>query len=299
MRITASKSAGMATILLLACAATVAMLHLRTTQLTGVTRRVSVNGMTDFQWVAPCATPCMWSTAQGVVQVLRISGVDSPMVRSMEGPQHYSVLASGQYAYTSTTRLDSDVPIPYFSWAEYSIQAPSVHFDVVIKGASFIASNCHSISGREEYVRRMRVNVRVDAFGQCLGGRGLPHGAGTKQEAMQRYLFHLAFENEISDDYITEKVWGALESGTLPVYLGALNARDRLPPNSTVFASDFESPEELGSHLQLLTEDEERYMQYHEWRHQPLPAPFVRMYEMTHTHSMCRTCIWADGKSLQ
>jgi Glycosyltransferase family 10 (fucosyltransferase) C-term len=38
-----------------------------------------------------------------------------------------------------------------------------------------------------------------------------------KTDIMKEYLFHLGLENQQQDDYITEKVWGALGAGTLPV----------------------------------------------------------------------------------
>jgi hypothetical protein len=36
-----------------------------------------------------------------------------------------------------------------------------------------------------------------------------------------KYKFVIAFENGICDDYITEKLWRPLFTGTVPIYLGS------------------------------------------------------------------------------
>ena len=37
---------------------------------------------------------------------------------------------------------------------------------------------------------------------------------------MAKFKFHLAFENSKTDDYITEKYFQCIETGTVPVYIG-------------------------------------------------------------------------------
>merc|ERR1719265_691152 len=58
--------------------------------------------------------------------------------------------------------------------------------------------------------------------------------------------FALVAEN--TDDvqwYVTEKLWVALLNGAIPVYAGPEEAKDIMPPGSTIFASDYESTEGL------------------------------------------------------
>ncbi|GET85466.1 hypothetical protein, conserved [Leishmania tarentolae] len=45
----------------------------------------------------------------------------------------------------------------------------------------------------------------------------------------RKYRYVLAFENTIEDDYVTEKVYNALLSGALPLYIGAMNIADYVP----------------------------------------------------------------------
>ena len=117
-----------------------------------------------------------------------------------------------------------------------------------------------------------------------------------KTAVMEQYLFHLAFENQETDDYITEKLWGALASGTLPVYLGAKNIKEHVPRNSIIVAEDFKSPQNLADYLIRLTNDKYLYESYHKWRYQTIDDPFASKYEFTNTHSTCRMCKWVFAK---
>ena len=44
-----------------------------------------------------------------------------------------------------------------------------------------------------------------------------------------RYKFVVAVENAVCPDYVTEKLWRALEVGAVPIYHGAPNVREILP----------------------------------------------------------------------
>ena len=114
---------------------------------------------------------------------------------------------------------------------------------------------------------------------------------------MKLYKFHLAFENQNEDDYITEKLWLALESGTLPVFMGARNVREHVPGHSIVVASDFSGPRALGNYLAMLLKNETKYNSYHEWRKRPLPDWWVRKYSRFNVSSQCRTCMWARHRN--
>lgn len=43
----------------------------------------------------------------------------------------------------------------------------------------------------------------------------MPLGA-SKRDVMRKYKFHLAFENSDTKDYVTEKMYHALQVGTVP-----------------------------------------------------------------------------------
>jgi hypothetical protein len=54
------------------------------------------------------------------------------------------------------------------------------------------------------------------------------------------------------------------QAGAVPVYLGAPNWREFVPMNHSVIdASEFDSPEDLAKFLSDLSNDDERYQEYH------------------------------------
>ena len=46
---------------------------------------------------------------------------------------------------------------------------------------------------------------------------------------LANYKFVVAVENAVCPDYVTEKLWRALEVGAVPIYHGAPNVRKFLP----------------------------------------------------------------------
>lgn len=69
---------------------------------------------------------------------------------------------------------------------------------------------------------------KVDSLGAFLNNTGFHDGVGCSFEEKvrnsiflkARYKFTIAFENEISRGYTTEKVFMALEAHSIPIYWG-------------------------------------------------------------------------------
>jgi hypothetical protein len=250
-----------------------------------------------------CPVPCKSTGPFEILNTINIRNTKWEVALTMEGEQYYSEAHVRQAAYRdsrfyATTSFQSEIPVPYFSWAEYKIQNPPVDFQTAIKGASFLANNCASQNGREDVVRNLTQAIagfRVDSLSDCLHNANPPSGVdmGNKTDVLRRYLFHLAFENQRADDYITEKLWGSLEAGTLPVYFGAPNVKEHVPPNSIIVVDDFERVDDLAQYLVRLSNNQRLYASYHQWRYQPMDETFVKKYAFTNTHSKCRICKWA------
>ena len=252
----------------------------------------------------PCSIPCKLNDKYLSVNVINVRNTNWTITHTMEGEQIYPEARLRASAYRrnqfyATTSFKSEIPLPYFSWQEYNIQQTAVDFRKVIKGASFLANNCDSLNNREKVVEALiKSPLRVDSLSGCLNNaEPLPNvDMQNKTAVMEQYLFHLAFENQKTEDYITEKVWGALASGTLPVYLGAKNVKEHVPRNSIIVAEDFKSPEDLADYLIQLTNDKDLYESYHKWRHETIDDTFASKYEFTNTHSNCRMCKWVFAK---
>lgn len=97
------------------------------------------------------------------------------------------------------------------------------------KTAAWFVSNCLSQSLREHYVEKLRLHLRkfnmdIDIFGKC-GQFGCPREIMPRCLAQldKTYYFYLAFENAISEDYVTERIVYALKYNTVPIVYGGAN----------------------------------------------------------------------------
>lgn len=246
-----------------------------------------------------CSVSCKWIGVRSIItNVYILQNPSLKLTISMEGSWYYPSLdIKKNKNYLSTTSFLSEVPVPYFSFADYNIQSPEVPFASVKKYALFLASNCASKSNRENLVKYLMNRVPVKSLGKCLRNSQDSSGSyNSKSLIMKQYALYFSFENQLVDDYVTEKLWGALSSGTIPVYKGAPNIKDHVPENSIVSVDLFSSLDELANHLNEILKNETLYYEYHKWRKQPLPKWFMNKYNFTNVHSECRTCIWASEK---
>ena len=86
--------------------------------------------------------------------------------------------------------------------------------------------------------------------------------AMSKAETLAQYDFALCFENCILTGWITEKLFDCFFAGTVPVYWGAPEIRDVVPPDCFVDMRDFSGYAELHEFLRSRTaEDLRRYRQ--------------------------------------
>jgi hypothetical protein len=78
-----------------------------------------------------------------------------------------------------------------------------------------------------------------------------------KMSLLAGYRYNLCLENTSANYYCTEKIWHAIQAGTLPIYWGANNTIfEVFPRNSFIDLADFHSPEGLIEYLHMLTGDE-------------------------------------------
>ena len=82
----------------------------------------------------------------------------------------------------------------------------------------------------------------------------------------------------------------------MPVYFGASNAKDHIPFDGVIFVDDFPSIPALASYLTKVSNDQKLYESYHSWRERPLPEKFLNKYNISNTHSKCRTCRWGFAR---
>ncbi|CAG5134209.1 unnamed protein product, partial [Candidula unifasciata] len=177
----------------------------------------------------------------------------------------------GQFNWTMTYRLDSDIP---FIYGKLQRQAsPVKDYDRIYRGktvtAAWFVSHCFTQSRRDLFVRRMQRIVDVHVFGSC-GNYTCGDPAGSKRDLdksqcfpllSKTYFFYLALENSFCKDYVTEKFFKLFgDVDVVPVVRGGADYKKNFPGNTFIDASDFKSPEKLGAFLLEMAKDKKRYI---------------------------------------
>lgn len=145
-------------------------------------------------------------------------------------------------------------------------------------------SSSRCLSHRNQLAQRLLSLLPHHSFGKCLNNVGgsnmalelypkcsnhansVPNWWDHLHCAMSHYKFVLAIENTVTESYVTEKLFYALDAGAVPIYFGAPNVWEFVPPNSIIDGSKFSSLEELASYVKALANDPVAYSEYHAWR---------------------------------
>ncbi|GBP75831.1 Alpha-(1,3)-fucosyltransferase C [Eumeta japonica] len=191
---------------------------------------------------------------------------------------------------TVTYRLDSDVPWLYFAvqdalghvvgpqanmrWAQPARIISSPLLDRLARktrAAAWFVSNCWSRSGREHLVNYLQkalvpYKLQVDVFGQC-GRLKCSRTVDTFCDKLieRDYYFYLALENSFAEDYVTEKVWRAVNNTAVPVVLGGAQYDRFLPPGSYLDAGQL-SVAELAKRIAHAVRSPTYYSRFFRWR---------------------------------
>ncbi|KAL4555767.1 hypothetical protein LXL04_038395 [Taraxacum kok-saghyz] len=238
-------------------------------------------------------------------------GGTAGVLRSMESAQYYAEnnLAMARrwvstisdiapkikgYDIIMTTSLSSDVPVGYFSWAEYDIMAPVKPKTEKALAAAFI-SNCAARNFRLQALEGLeKSNIKIDSYGGCHRNRD---GNVNKVEALKKYKFSLAFENSNEEDYVTEKFFQSLVAGTVPIVVGPPNIQDFAPaPGSILHIKELKDIEPVARTMKHLAENPIAYNQSLRWKYEGPSDSFKALVDMAAVHSSCRLCIFLATK---
>ncbi|XP_031282316.1 glycoprotein 3-alpha-L-fucosyltransferase A-like isoform X2 [Pistacia vera] len=215
------------------------------------------------------------------------------VLRSMESAQYYSennlAQARRGYKIVMTTSLSSDVPVGYFSWAEYDIMAPVQPKNESALAAAFI-SNCGARNFRLQALEALeKANIKIDSYGGCHRNHD---GRVDKVETLKRYKFSLAFENSNEEDYVTEKFFQSLVAGTIPVVIGAPNIQEFSPsPNAILHIRELEDAKIVAKTMKYIAENPDAFNQSISWKYEGPSDSFKALVDMAAVHSSCRLCI--------
>ncbi|KAL0743216.1 hypothetical protein Bca4012_084729 [Brassica carinata] len=217
------------------------------------------------------------------------------ILRSMESARYYlqNNIAQARrkgYDIVMTTSLSSDVPVGYFSWAEYDIMAPVQPKTEKALAAAYI-SNCIAQNFRLQALEAlMDANVTIDSYGRCHRNRD---ERVEKVEALKHYKFSLAFENTNEEDYVTEKFFQSLVAGSVPVVVGAPNIEEFAPsPVSILHIKQMTDIEPVAKRMKFLADNPDAYNKMLRWKQEGPSDSFKALVDMAAVHSSCRLCIF-------
>uniref|UniRef100_A0A1J3EJ20 Fucosyltransferase n=2 Tax=Noccaea caerulescens TaxID=107243 RepID=A0A1J3EJ20_NOCCA len=250
----------------------------------------------DFQ---SCSVDCTFGGSSGQKADAAFGLGHQPgtlsIIRSMESAQYYpeNDLAQARrrgYDIVMTTSLSSDVPVGYFSWAEYDIMAPVQPKTEKAIAAAFI-SNCGARNFRLQALEAlMKTDIKIDSYGGCHRNRD---GQVDKVKALKRYKFSLAFENTNEEDYVTEKFFQSLVAGSVPVVVGAPNIEEFAPSSdSFLHIKSMEDVEPVAKRMKYLADNPAAYNQTLRWKYEGPSDSFKALVDMAAVHSSCRLCIF-------
>ena len=169
-------------------------------------------------------------------------------------------------------RQQADVWMPYFP-ADFGEICRGATVKPRRKQCGAFVSSTWDKSGRRAYMKELVARLSVDSYGRFMRNKRLwfDKGEQTKLRMLERYTYTLAFENSVCPDYVTEKFFQPLMTGTIPVYLGAPNIEEFAPgDNCFINAADFPDPAELASFIETVNP-----ASFHAWRSSQLRPAFL------------------------
>ncbi|XP_068200509.1 alpha-(1,3)-fucosyltransferase C-like [Palaemon carinicauda] len=166
------------------------------------------------------------------------------------------------------------------------------------KLVAWMSGHCGTLSRREQYVNELANYIPVDKFGRC----GTKPCQPVKDDGCWKdilgpgYLFYMSFENDLCNEYITEKLYFALTYNLVPIVWGGSNYSRFLPPGSYINGRHYH-PKDLASLLLRLQSDPVAYGRYHVWRGFWTPNMRGSMCELCHKlHTDKETKYYTDIK---
>ena len=140
-------------------------------------------------------------------------------------------------------------------------------------GIAMFVSDCKASFSqwRYKYLIELMKYIKIDSYGKCLHNTAMK---STRQDTetinhydmkvdilkKKQYKFLIAFENTHTSEYISEKIWHAYMSQTIPIYYGAPEIYEQVPGRNTfIDAAKFSVPKQLAEYIKKVDEDTKLY----------------------------------------
>lgn len=154
-------------------------------------------------------------------------------------------------------KLDSDFfvfcfagsNLPWTPEQEYGLHNKTKKISFLCSSNSMSDGHRYRISWAE------KLKNKVDLYGGVCGSRKIGvignqhYHHKRKTEAMNDYMFSVAFENTKYNTYFTEKVTDCFANGVIPVYFGTDNIKNYFDENGIIFLQDNFDPDSLSENF--------------------------------------------------
>ncbi|XP_066929237.1 alpha-(1,3)-fucosyltransferase C-like [Clytia hemisphaerica] len=177
----------------------------------------------------------------------------------------------GIFNLTMTPLRKSDIMLSYGYYRKKTRSDPNPNAELSLTGknrsAVWIASHCNI--ARDSVVSGLLQYMPVTIYGKCARKfrqyEVCPRFSEKCEQKLRQFVFSLAFENSLCNDYVTEKYWDALQRWTIPVVYGGSNYDKKLVvPRSYINARNY-NLRDLAAYLKKIFSDGS-YLKYHQWR---------------------------------
>ena len=173
-----------------------------------------------------------------------------------------------------TYRYNSDFPFPY---GRYVTRTPEDKEDYTLdvaknktKQIAWMVSHCGT--RRDKLAKYFEQHGLIIAVGGgCASQFQNRLHCSTKEctEEMSKYKFYFSAENNLCNQYITEKYWSnPFKINAVPIVLGGSNYADPqlAIPGSFINALDFKTPQDLVEYIKKVDSNDTLYNSYFNWK---------------------------------
>lgn len=244
-----------------------------------------------------------------VIVADRIS--NNPKVKKRADPRQYNgvkVFYTGEntipdltyydFTFSHQKTTETNFQLPNFARCKYFFdfqkqQEPNTfQRKPKTKFCNFIYRN-KAPQARIDFCRMLSNYKRVDCPGEVLNnmpnftneGRRAKTWLRDKRRFVSNYKFTIAFENESSHNWITEKIFDAFYVGSIPIYWGAPNVNEFFNPDSFINVNDFNTFDEAVEYVKEVDNNDELYQRM---RNAPAIHNTSRLKECTEENILAR-----------
>ena len=242
-----------------------------------------------------------------------VEGTDFTFKYSMMDPRDVPEVGISRKGYRehqfyATPSFQSEIPLSAFDWDRYEgLASPKNDFQKAgDKGICMIRLEpCSGEVRPTVWVNQVEENFKgtFDNYGPCKFGKiklketSLDlKKAEDRMSIMSEYMFTLIIGYSQTPDAITELIWDALTAGSIPVYFGAPNIREHVPPNSIIVGGDYSSKTDMVEYLNQIKTSKDDWEKMHAWRDDEKSLAGMNdkygFLKGKSSSSYCRICRW-------